>query len=230
MRRMLSVTDHLLGGVALGAAIALAPAAGFAADAFERGSIMLERNATDDDLEIRIEISATSEGMSELTVMAPDGTRLLELRTAPGRMGVRHLILETPEPVLGTGLLAAYPAGTYRLEGRSGSGAALNSQARLSHQLPAPARIVSPEVDQRDVRPTGVRLQWTRVPDIIHYIVVLEHERSGTELRAQLPSAVTSMAVPDGFLTPGRTYKFAVGTVSQDGNRTFVESEFTVRQ
>ncbi len=34
-------------------------------------------------------------------------------------------------------------------------------------------------------------------------------------------------AVPDGFLLPGKEYKIAIGTVTEEGNASFVETTFT---
>lgn len=212
------------------AALLLATASALAADPMERGAILLERNHTDDDLEIRMEISAGSEGFASLTVTAPDGRRVLDLRSVDSKLGIRHIILETPEPVGGVGVEAAFPAGTYLLTGTSGAGADLEGRATLSHTLPEPARIESPTADDRDVPATGTQLRWSKVAEVVHYLVVLEHERSRTEIRAQLPAAVNSLTLPDGFLVPGRTYKVAVGTVARNGNRTFVEQEFSVRR
>lgn len=224
---------HTLRRTALPAALGLLaafPAAPRAAEPMERASIMLERNATDDDMEIRLQLSGNSDGLATLKVTAPDGRVVLDLNAAQSKMGMRHLILETPEPARGTGVLAAFPAGVYRISGTNPAGVAVASTMTLSHALPAASTITEPKADQRDVPATGVVLRWTRVPEIAQVQVVLEHERSGTELRAQLPASVTSLAVPDGFLVAGRTYKVAVGTISRDGNRTFVETEFTVKR
>ena len=46
---------------------------------------------------------------------------------------------------------------------------------------------------------------------------VLEQEATGREIHAELPAAVTSFTVPDGFLTPGTEYKVSIGTVSKLG-------------
>jgi hypothetical protein len=216
--------------MALLSLLVLPVAAPRAAEPMERASIMLERNATDDDLEIRLQLSGNSDGLANLKVTAPDGRVVMDLRAEQSKIGLRHIIIETPEPARGTGVLQAFPAGLYRISGTNPAGVEVASTMTLSHTLPAASTITEPKADQRDVPATGLVLRWTRVPEIAQVQVVLEHERSGTELRAQLPASVTSLAVPDGFLVAGRTYKVAVGTISRDGNRTFVETEFTVKR
>jgi hypothetical protein len=42
-----------------------------------------------------------------------------------------------------------------------------------------------------------------------------------------MPANVTKLSIPDGLLLPGTQYKLAIGTVSEDGNSSFVETDFT---
>jgi hypothetical protein len=228
MRTTLDARDLTRAGAALLAALTLLPgSSSHAAERMERAVIALERNATDNDLEILFDISSGADGFASLSVTAPDGRKVFEMQAGDSKLGIRHLTLESPEPPRGAGLLTDFPAGTYRFIGRSVAGAELQSEATLSHALPAAPTLTNPQADQRNVALTGVELRWTRVPEIAGYVVVLEHERSGQEIRARLPANVTSLVVPNGFLIAGRTYKFAVGTLARDGNRTFAEAEFT---
>jgi hypothetical protein len=57
-------------------------------------------------------------------------------------------------------------------------------------------------------------------------VVVVEDEATGREVRARLPGNATAFGVPQGFLAPKTEYKLAIGTVSRDGNRSFIESQF----
>jgi hypothetical protein len=59
------------------------------------------------------------------------------------------------------------------------------------------------------------------------YVVVIEQEKTGQEIRALLPGTVTGFTIPDEFLTPGTEYKLAIGTIGPEGNRSFVETSFT---
>jgi hypothetical protein len=40
----------------------------------------------------------------------------------------------------------------------------------------------------------------------------------------------TSFAVPQGFLVPGRQYNIAIGTVTREGNISYVETAFTTQR
>ena len=62
------------------------------------------------------------------------------------------------------------------------------------------------------------------------YIVKIEHDELGTKIEAVLPRSLTSFAVPNGFLMPGTEYELEIGTVSADGNISFVETSFTTRK
>ena len=57
--------------------------------------------------------------------------------------------------------------------------------------------------------------------------MVIEHEKTGREVRVNLPGGTTTFTVSDGFLSPGLEYKLAIGTVAKDGNRSFTETAFT---
>jgi len=193
----------------------------------ERAAIVLERNVTDNDMEIRLEVSGSAEGFARLQVTAPDGRQILDLSARDSRLGLRQVTLESPEPTNGAGVLADFPAGTYRFSGTTVAGMQLEADATLNHTVPKATSILSPKPDERDVAVKGVELRWTQVPEVAGYVVSIEHERSGQELTARLPASITTLPVPNGFLVGGRTYKVNVGALARDGNRTFVEMEFS---
>jgi hypothetical protein len=56
--------------------------------------------------------------------------------------------------------------------------------------------------------------------------VVIEQEATGRELRVSLPGVANGFTVPEVFLAAGTEYKVAIGTVSRDGNSSFVETSF----
>ena len=43
----------------------------------------------------------------------------------------------------------------------------------------------------------------------------------------KLPGSTARLAVPDGFLVPGTEYKLAIGSVTMEGNASFIETSFT---
>ena len=59
------------------------------------------------------------------------------------------------------------------------------------------------------------------------YIIDIEQDELDVSITAKLPGSVTSFPVPDGFLVPGTQYELAIGAVTYEGNRSFVETVFT---
>ena len=57
--------------------------------------------------------------------------------------------------------------------------------------------------------------------------MTIEQEELALEITATLSGTATKFAVPDGFLAPGTEYTLAIGTVSKEGNTSFVETTFT---
>lgn len=204
----------------------LIPAAAPAEERFGRAAVYLERNATDEDAEVRFEVTGTADGLATLRVTAPDGRTVLDFRAPDSRLGIRHLDLESPEPRDDGRLRADFPAGTYRFAGTTVGGTELRGEATLSHAFPPTTSFVAPRPGQRDLPAGGLRIRWRPVADAAAYVVVIEQEGTGREIRARLPGTETAFAVPGGFLAPGTEYKLAIGTVSREGNRSFVEVSF----
>ena len=122
---------------------------------------------------------------------------------------------------------ADFPAGAYRFEGTTTKGTSLRGEAQLSHVFPEPAAFEYPRPDQKDVPATALTLRWSVPKGIESCAVVIEQTGSAYEIRALLPGSAKSFTVPEGFLRAGKAYKFAIGTVAKDGNRSFIEAGFT---
>ncbi|MGH7548271.1 MAG: hypothetical protein ACREMM_08855 [Gemmatimonadales bacterium] len=76
----------------------------------------------------------------------------------------------------------------------------------------------------------GVRdleITWTPVKNLAACIVYIEQHELGLDLTARLPGSAATFAVPNGFLVPGKEYQLGIGTVTPDGNISFVETSFT---
>jgi hypothetical protein len=194
---------------------------------FERAFAYLERNATDDDIEVVFAVTSNEKGMATLRVIAPDGRTVVDFKAPDSKLGVRHVALETPEPPLNDGRVQAdFPQGAYRFEGVLVDGETLRGEAFLSHTLPDATTITSPPEGRKDVPVMGTRVRWTAVKDAVLYVFTLEDEGETKTIKATLPAGTTSFNVPDGFMTPNTEYKAAVGAVLKGGSRTFVEIEF----
>jgi hypothetical protein len=194
---------------------------------FETAAIHIERNVMDNDAEVIFEATAGGAGLAMLNVVAPDGRTVISFKAPESRLGVRHLSLETPEPKNDGRLLADFPAGKYRFSGSTVNGGKLHGQAVLSHRFPEVASLAHPTPDERDVPVTGLVVRWNAVSDLAAYTIVIEQEETGQEIKLSLPGTTTAFPVPDGLLAPGREYKLGLGTVSKEGNTSFVEVDFT---
>jgi hypothetical protein len=196
--------------------------------AFELTKVQLEQNATDGDFEIVFEVMGGDEGLAKLTVVAPNGRKVVDLagRDTLG-LGIRQFRFETPEPKDRRSLQAAYPAGTYIFSGTTSSGATLHGRATLSHQLPAASVVVQPAAGAKGVATRGMVLSWKDVAGVAAYAVSIEQEELDQSVTAKLPGTATSFVVPDGFLLPNTEYTVGVGAVMKTGNAAFVETKFT---
>jgi hypothetical protein len=152
---------------------------------------------------------------------------VIDLRTPDSKLGVRSLSLESPEPSDAAIVRADFPAGAYRFEGTTTKGASLRGEARLSHVFPEPAAFEYPRPDQKDVPATALTLRWSAPKGSEACVIVIEQPGTPYEIRALLPGSAKSFTVPEGFLRAGKAYKFAIGTVAKDGNRSFIEAGFT---
>jgi hypothetical protein len=194
---------------------------------FEKLSVYLERNIQDHDAEIRFEATGGDDGLAALKVSAPGARTVIELKTPDSKLGIRSLTLESPEPDDDRIVRADFPAGVYRFEGTTTKGESLRGEAQLSHVFPKPAAFAYPRPDQKDVPATALTLRWAVPEGIEACAIVIEQAGSAYEIRALLPGSARSFTVPDGFLRAGKAYKFAIGTIAKDGNRSFIEAGFT---
>jgi hypothetical protein len=194
---------------------------------FQKLSVYLERNVQDHDAEIRFEATGAEDGLAALKVSAPGERTVIDLRTPDSKLGIRSLALESPEPADDRIVRADFPAGAYRFEGTTTKWESLRGEAQLSHVFPKPAAFEYPRPDQKDVPATALTLRWSVPEGIEACAIVIEQTGSAYEIRALLPGSAKSFTVPDGFLRAGKAYKFAIGTVAKDGNRSFIEAGFT---
>ena len=65
---------------------------------FAKLSVYLERNVQDHDAEIRFEATGGGHGFAALKVLAPGDRTVIDVRTPDSKLGIRKLIVESPEP------------------------------------------------------------------------------------------------------------------------------------
>jgi transposase len=199
--------------------------------AFPLASVHFEQNATDGDFEVVFEVKGGKDGLAELVVVAPDGRPVVTFKAPDAStLGIRSFRFESPEPPDMQALRAAYPEGVYAFSGRTASGATFVGRSTLSHRLPATTTFVQPLPKQTNVPVKNFRLSWSAVEGVTSYAVGIKQAELNVNFAALLPGSSTSFAVPEGLLVPGRQYKAAIGTVTREGNISFVETTFTTGQ
>jgi hypothetical protein len=198
-------------------------------ESFDSASARFEQNATDGDVEAVFEAIAGDDGLTKLTIIAPDGRTIVDF-SAPGRSatGMRQFRFESPEPTDVAGLKKAFPEGEYTFSGSSRSGKQFRDKADLRHQLPATTEFVFPKADAHAVQAKNLRIRWAPVKNVAGYTVELDPSKSSAHLEMKLPASVTSFTVPEGILAPGGKCQLGIGTVSRDGNVSVIETTFTV--
>jgi hypothetical protein len=187
-----------------------------------------EQNATDGDVEVVFEVKGGDEGLVKLNVVSPDGRTVVDF-TAPdaSTLGMRQFRFESPEPKDVKSLKAAYPEGVYTFAGATASGNKLHGKSTLSHKLPATVSFIQPKAEAQDVSTKNLIITWTPVKNLAAYIIYIEQDELDVSLTAKLPGSVAAFTVPDGFLLPGTEYQLGIGTVTDEGNISFVETTFT---
>ena len=194
---------------------------------FAVATLHLEQNATDGDAEIVFEIKGGDDGLSKLTVRGPDNRIVIDV-SAPdaSTLGMRQFRFESPEPTDSKAIKSAYPEGVYVFDGATASGKKLHSTATLNHKLPAAASLLQPITEGARLATRNVAIKWTPVKGIAAYVVYIEQGGVDVNISAKLPGTAQSFAVPDGFLRPGTSYQLGIGTVTAQGNISFVERTF----
>ncbi|RPH59395.1 MAG: hypothetical protein EHM89_10745 [Acidobacteria bacterium] len=194
---------------------------------FSIAKVHLEQNATDGDFEVVLEVNSGGEGLEKLTVVSPDGRKVVDYSaTGKPTMGMRHFHLETPEPNDIKIMRSGFPEGVYSLSGATPSGLKLSGKVTLTHKLPPAVTLLTPKPDAENVAIKNLRITWTPVKNVAGYLIYIEQPDANFEITARLPGSSTSFAVPEGLLSPGTAYSLGIGTVSSEGNTSFIETTF----
>lgn len=194
----------------------------------EDANIRFEQNATDGDVEVVFELKGGDEGITNLTIVSPAGKLVGEFN-APDvtTLGIRQFRLESPEPKDVDGLKSAYPEGIYKFSAVSTNGEEFYSEAKLSHILPEVVSIINPEPEAEGVSINNLVIKWAQVKGVAGYFIELDDEDSGANLQIKLPEGAHTFFVPEEFLKDGTEYILSIGTVSEEGNVSVVETSFT---
>ena len=198
---------------------------------FSALAMRIERNVTDQDHEVVIEVKSGDIGLSALKLVAPDGRTLLDLKSGDSRLGLRTLVFESPEPKQLAELLADYPAGRYIFTGTTVAGLALSGAVMLDHRMPEPARWRFPAADASGVGWRGLVLRWDTGKGASRQTLSIEDDKSGQKVvQTVLPASARQWSVPLGALRPGTAYKLSLGSIASAGNASYVERSFTTQR
>jgi len=187
--------------------------------------LTLEQNYTDGDTEVVLFAKGQDEGLKGLAITGPHGREIALIGANPHGIGLREFLLESAEPPDIDRVLASFPEGSYRFNGKTVSGRCLRGSAELSHDLAPATSLLSPGVE--DVVPIdNLMLSWEAVPDATSYIIELNNENNGAEMTFTVFPPTTSLSVPASMLTADSEYQFGVGVRTENGNLTTVELVF----
>ena len=245
-----------VGGVALAAATT--PATAARPEPFKLTNIHFETNASACDM--GIQISFDTDGITEGSVEDPHDRVVYSFRAVDGMEDTHDQTegfqerVEPPiidlESALGcepstdaislSHLFAAWPAGTYDFEGRSGA-VEFEGTAKLTHKIPAGPEITAPADGAVVPDDAPLLIRWKKVTgpilprlgpvEIVGYHVVvvdvtvpvLPPGKTKNALDADLSKAETTFLVPKQYLEPNRIYEFEVLATEKGGNQTITE-------
>ena len=196
---------------------------------FAIATVHFEHNATDGDAEVVFEVKGGDDGLTDLTVVSPNGHMLIHF-TAPdtSALGIRQFRFESPEPKNIHSLKLAYPEGIYSFAGVTAAGEKLYSQSRLSFRLPSTPSVLRPGSHVEVILDEGMVISWKPVTNSAGWIIEIKANIADVHLTVKLPGSASAFVVPAGILMPGKQYELSLGTLTGKGNITFVESKFSI--
>ena len=191
-------------------------------------SVHFEQNVTDGDVEVVFEVENDDVGLTKLMVVSPDGRTVIDF-SAPdvSTLGIRSFRFESPEPGNIESIKSAYPEGVYTFTGATIAGDIFYGQSTLNHKLPPAASFLRPGPGARGLDAKDLKITWTPVKNMAAYIIEIELDEKDVKIVAKVPGSVSTFAAPESILLPGMGYHLSIGTVSDEGNISFVETSFT---
>lgn len=218
---------------------------------FADAEVFFELNNTDGDLGIHASIDG--EPWKKLEIEDPRGRTILNLKVSKTlrHQGLTELFFESAEPTFDQlnprKFFRRFPEGEYEVEGKTLDGKELESDAVVTHLMPAPPTISVNGVELPDGcdegsvtligAGAGVIVSWEAIThshpelgrtnepiEVVNYQVVLEGDEQ--DLTVNLPPDVTELELPAGFSNPGDEFKVEVLVREESSNQTATESCF----
>jgi hypothetical protein len=199
---------------------------------FDIARVFFEYNSSANDLGVHVFLDG--EDWRELEIVNPRGRTIFEVEgKGPYReLGLTELFFEGAEPSLDDvplqELLDRFPAGSYRLVGRTVDGRRIVGTARLTHAIPA-----GPSNVQAALNGNSLIISWDAVtgppegfPD--EPIVIAGYQVIVGSFQVTVPATTLSVTVSPEFvasLAPG-DHAFEVLAIEAGGNQTITEGSF----
>ena len=263
---------YIVHGAVAALVLAVAPAVGWAQEKipYDEAHIFFELNDTDGDLGIHALFDG--DAWKWLRIHDPEEIVILHLRLQRRLrgQGLTELFFESAEPPFESEdpeeltqtpeeFFRRFPAGTYRVQGRTLEDEPLLSFAEVTQVMPAPAGNILiagiAAVEDCDVVPLPVvmpdangtvTIAWDPVttshPDlgesdpaieIVAYQFFAEFDDADENTQVysvDLPPSVTAMEIPAGFIALNDEFKFEIQVREASGNQTAVESCFVLAE
>ncbi len=185
---------------------------------FAVASIRLEQTPRMDVWEVVIEAVGRSDGLTKLTVTAPNGSRIIDFNS-PSKSNSdllpKRLVLESDSsrsslPNLRCRKLKrAYPAGEYAFEGTTTSGQQLRSRRRSSTHFQKRRPFITPKADANDVPVKNVKLEWAHVEGVTGYAIELTQGDSPCGSKRDYQRPATTFSVRKGSCYLAALYQMA---------------------
>ncbi len=219
---------------------------------FDEAEVFFELNNTDGDLGIHALIDGGP--WRKIEIYDINENRILVVRNSGRlrRQGMSELFFESAEPTFDElppeKFFQRFPEGIYEVEGLTLDGQELESEAEVTHVMPAPPGNVllsgQPAAEDCDADPLPVVshpviIDWDPVttshPDlgktapieIVQYEVVVEREEPTPLIFSmELPPNRTRVRVPRELINLGEEFKFEILVREASGNQTAIESCF----
>jgi hypothetical protein len=249
--RIAVATGHnrfALPGVAVAVALVAGPAVAWAANAqkkaaeeFEEVRLIIEFNASDEDVGVQFFLDVDS--WQSVRIFNPAGKEIFDARTKSsllGQGGGTEMFVESQEPTLEElpleEFFEIFPEGTYRFAGRTPDGVTLTGETEFSHDIPAGPEIILPVVNEDECAenvPIPVVIDWNEVTttidgdpiDIEAYEVIVEQDDLNFDVILSADTG-TTLTIPAELLEPGTEYAFEVLAIAENGNQTITETCF----
>jgi hypothetical protein len=185
--------------------------------------MFIEANSTDDDAGIQIHFDG--EAWKSVKILGADDEEILEIEAESGLkdLGLTELRFESAEPSPAE-VLALFPAGSYRLKGRTLAGDRLVGMGTLSHDLPA-APTFSPSNGEAVDRNNTV-IKWDPIPGVSGYEIIVTNSDIGASMELNVSASETSLHVPPTFLRPNTRYNAEVLSIASNGNKNITQGSF----